>query len=166
MLNLAVIVSLAYMAQDLMNEARLGLKGIGYKVSRANLAHHAATMMCEVFYLYPQPAPSGAYLSALFLLTEITTPLVNLRWNLYKVGYAGTRLDRFVSIGMLGSWLVFRMTICVHLAWFVSIHALRMDPMRTFMARFLAWLLLLLNSYWLSLMIKLWWQGQRKSKHE
>eukprot|EP00298_Acanthocystis_sp_HF-20_P019063 c22290_g1_i1.p1 GENE.c22290_g1_i1~~c22290_g1_i1.p1 ORF type:complete len:297 (+),score=75.90 c22290_g1_i1:55-891(+) len=124
---------------------------IGWKVALIDLVHHFAACFAESVMLYGKIVPD---LCRLFLLTEITTPIVHIRWILMRFegkAFFMTIVDALLVLG----FVIFR-----DLAFFVIIGlVIYIEPAR-FMERsvLVFWTTIILeivtgilNFYWTSI---------------
>ena len=78
--------------------------------------HHAVGIFCFSAALYK--GVGHVYVLAM-LVTEITTPFVNLRWWLDKAGRKNSRVYLANGLAMLALWTVFRVAFFPIYFWYV-----------------------------------------------
>eukprot|EP00299_Pterocystis_sp_00344_P007483 c2447_g1_i2.p2 GENE.c2447_g1_i2~~c2447_g1_i2.p2 ORF type:complete len:125 (+),score=21.15 c2447_g1_i2:568-942(+) len=93
----------------------------------------------------------------LLLLTEITTPLVHIRWILIKLGFSGQSIF-LLSVATLIGFLVFRVANCIYMLVVIGSVGFKplweSDPVVCVTIWLLVVILLCLNSFWTALMLR------------
>jgi hypothetical protein len=84
------------------------------------LAHHLMALVS----LYIAIDARAAHAFVLYCLaTEVTTPLVNLRWRLHELGRAGSLLYAANGLAMTAAWGLARVAGFVPLCWHLAANA-------------------------------------------
>jgi len=142
--------SMSYMVADLLHSIRIySLQANPKKFDRGIFFHHCATLWVIKSYL---ANPIYQWPVALLLLTEVTTPIVNLRWFLRR--YAKKpKLLGYVNGLLLFLWVMLRITVCAILSVYGIIELRNgVEPARMLFS--ISFFLLSLNLYWFLLIIK------------
>ena len=91
-----------YILQDTLGSIYYNSKWSGWQ---ANLIHHLAAMLC-----WGQLLDGGFahFMGLIGIISEITTPFVNLRWFLHKAGLKDTTLYLLNGLTMTLLWFIIR----------------------------------------------------------
>mmetsp|Transcript_3629 Transcript_3629/g.13033 ORF Transcript_3629/g.13033 Transcript_3629/m.13033 type:complete len:306 (+) Transcript_3629:155-1072(+) len=156
-LKTMVTVSFSWMLSDLINEAYCGLRGVGYRVAKDNLGHHFAGIALMVLYLWWVDtrgfSGSVSFYTALFLSTEVTTPILNIRYWTLKGGLGDTVIPTILGLILLSMFIVFRVVVCGILVVGLAGEPV-LPPLLRQTGMFVGLGFFLLNCYWSSLMMK------------
>lgn len=167
-----ILVSLGYMLYDTANEARCALTCPGYKATLDMITHHVVTSACMGAFLN-QVSHRGwtwsfSSLTAVMLGSEITTPLLNLLWMLRKAGLGNHWSATATGLAIIVGFVFFRVGVQAwqsyellvpqgspgRALWDPAYARRRGIPRDTLAAATtISVALLVLNTYWLSLMI-------------
>ena len=168
-----ILVSLGYMLYDTLNEVRCVLTCPKYKATADMMTHHVVTAVCMLAYLNQVNTRgwewSFSSLTSLMLGTEITTPLLNLLWMLRKAGLGEHWSAKATGLAIMVGFVIFRVGVQAWQSYTVLLqpdapvralwddayqkqHGIPRDTLQAAIA--ISTILLVLNSYWLTLMVR------------
>jgi len=155
MIRRALEASVAYMSVDLCMSLRQAWESRDAAAGRLrvaeDIAHHVVTIVAQTWAL--GHACYGAFV-ALLLLTEVTTPLLNLRWFLSQAKAPPAQLLAVSLILMLG-FFVFRVLNYSYMAWLITTRSHELgEPVGAALLVVTFLLMAGLNFYWMGIMVR------------
>ncbi|XP_042502071.1 TLC domain-containing protein 4-B-like isoform X2 [Macadamia integrifolia] len=143
-------VSIGYFLADLGMIFWLypSLGGIEY------VMHHLISLLAVA---YSMSSGEGQYYTFMVLISEATTPGINLRWYLDTAGMKRSNAYLINGIAIFFSWLVVRVLLFVYIFYDIYLHSYQVNLMQPF-ARLLAYavpsVLAVMNLLWFGKIVK------------
>ncbi len=147
-----LLVSLGYFVYDIFVYIRYYF--VCGKVDKSMVVHH---VMCLFAFCYTIFMRVGLFDTVALLATEVTTPLLQIRWYLLKLNMEHTKVYKWNGMLFAVGFLVFRIIlnslVCFHIYYYANDYAEVPWSVRSIML--LGYVLLGLNLFWFSAIIKL-----------
>ncbi|EEC71546.1 hypothetical protein OsI_03885 [Oryza sativa Indica Group] len=142
--NFTLGVSLGYFIADLamLSWAYPSLGGMEY------VLHHLLSIISLVYAIYSE---EGQLYTYMVLISETTTPGINLRWFLDTVGMKRSKAYLVNGVTMFVAWLVARIILFIYLFYHIYFHIDQVKQMRTFSCILIfavPTILLVMNTVW------------------
>jgi len=147
-LNYVWVVSIGYSVFDLIS---MGRRWKYFGVSF--LIHHLVMIIAELYELIYN---YNTWAASLLLLSEISTPFLNMRWWLFTFGLHEGRLY-FINGILLYLFFLFGRVLPAYLCifihcWSIYLYRSEMDQKELYIYTFLVSFFVLLNTYWFILL--------------
>ncbi|KAL5227483.1 hypothetical protein ABZP36_015748 [Zizania latifolia] len=148
--NVTLGVSLGYFTADLTMIFWVypSLGGMEY------VLHHMLSLVSLVYAIY---YGEGQLYTFMVLISETTTPGINLRWFLDTAGMKRSKAYLVNGVTMFVAWLVARIILFIYLFYHIYFHYDQIKQMRTF-GRFLIFVvpmvLLVMNTMWFAKILR------------
>ncbi|XP_052207806.1 uncharacterized protein LOC127811712 [Diospyros lotus] len=118
------------------------------------VVHHLASVMAVA---YAMLTAEGQLYTYMVLISETTTPGINLRWYLDAAGMKTSRAYLINGIVMFISWMVARILLFIYLLYHVYLHYDQVEQMRTrgiFLVVAVPLVLSIMNLMWFGRIVK------------
>lgn len=150
-----IFFSSAYMLADFLHSGYVHIRhGVAFDLVMA--AHHLSALACMILY-FNRAQPLFSWVIVVLLLTELTTPLINLRWWMINTLVApNVVLVHCINGSILLAWVIVRLNICTRVLLFAILCWCSGEPSHPFICRVMvsiALTLFVMNCYWFVKMI-------------
>ncbi|XP_043699730.1 TLC domain-containing protein 4-B-like isoform X2 [Telopea speciosissima] len=116
--------------------------------------HHLVSLVAVA---YSMLSGEGQLYTYMVLISEATTPTINLRWYLSTAGMKRSRVYLINGVAIFFSWLVARVLLFIYLFYHVYLHSyqvIQMQPFIRFMVFGVPSMLFIMNLLWFAKIVK------------